>query len=107
MPQSVNLLPGALIASEVAGVRVLVTAALVRDLRARAIEAFVSLPKRGVEIGGVLYGHQVADSIRMESFTEAPCEHRYGPSYALSAADREQLSELVAQLAADGGALVG
>lgn len=107
MAQSVNLLPGALIASEVAGVRVLVTAGLVRDLRARAIEAFVSLPRRGVEIGGVLYGHAGADGLRMEAFVEAPCEHRYGPSYALSAADREQLTELIAQPHAEGAALIG
>src|SRR4051812_42816241 len=107
MPQSVNLLPGALIASEDAGVRVLVTAGLVRDLRARAIEAFISLPRRGVEIGGVLYGHTGADGVRIEGFAEAPCEHRYGPSYALSAGDREQLSELIAQPHAEGAPLIG
>ncbi|HXA49161.1 MAG TPA: hypothetical protein VNV86_02590 [Candidatus Acidoferrum sp.] len=101
-----NLLPGAFIASE-SGVRVLVTAGLVRDLRARAIEAFVSLPRRGVEIGGVLFGHQGTDGIRLENFAEAPCEHRYGPSYALSADDREQLTELIAQPPVDGAALAG
>jgi hypothetical protein len=104
----VKYLPGALIAAEAPdGLRVRFAPSLVRDLRARAIEAFVSLPRRGVEIGGVLYGHPGADGLQIESFAEAPCEHKYGPSYALSAADREQLAELVAQPHATSAPLVG
>jgi hypothetical protein len=106
--QSVKLLPGALIAPEAPdGLRVLFAPTLVRELRARAIEAFVSLPRRGVEIGGVLYGHPGADGVHIETFAEAPCEHKYGPSYALSAADREQLAELIAQPHAAGAPLAG
>src|SRR5205823_7030468 len=79
------------------GRRVLLSASLMRDLRSRAIEGFVSLPKRGVEIGGILFGHVRSESLQIEGFEEAPCEHRYGPSYALSEADRARLSELLAQ----------
>jgi hypothetical protein len=75
----------------------MMSASLVRELRARAIEGFVSLPKRGVEIGGILFGHMRGESVQIEGFEEAPCEHRYGPSYALSDADRARLSELLAQ----------
>lgn len=67
-----------------------------KNLRVRVMEAFISLPKRGLEIGGVLYGHTQPDATRIEAFEEAPCEHRYGPSYSLSPVDRAQLNELLA-----------
>lgn len=66
-------------------------AALIQELRAKVIEAFVSLPKRGLEIGGVLYG----EPNRIFGFEEIPCEHRYGPSYALSRADYDSLGQFV------------
>jgi hypothetical protein len=61
------------------------------------MEAFLSLPKRGLEVGGILYGRALPDGTQIEAFEEAPCEHRYGPSYSLSLTDREQLSALVEQ----------
>jgi hypothetical protein len=76
--------------------RVLLDPAAVEGLRILAIEGFCSLPKRGVEVGGVLYGRVEGRSVVIESYEEAPCEHRYGPSYALSDADRERLSEMLA-----------
>src|SRR5882757_1901787 len=99
MDRTMDILPGALCGwiSPEDGRRVLMSASLVRELRARAIEGFVSLPKRGVEIGGILFGHVRGDSLQIEGFEEAACEHRYGPSYALSDADRAQLSGLLAQ----------
>ena len=79
-------------------------AALIRELRAKVIEAFVSLPKRGLEIGGVLYG----DSAGIFGFEEGPCEHRYGPSFALSAADYEALGQFVEEhKRSDGPPIVG
>src|SRR6266487_3464264 len=99
MDRTMEIVPGALCICPwpTEGRRVLMSASLVLELRARAIEGFVSLPKRGVEIGGILFGHARADSVQIEGFEEAACEHRYGPSYALSDADRAQLSDLLAQ----------
>jgi hypothetical protein len=61
------------------------------------MEAFLSLPKRGLEVGGVLYGRELPEGTQIEGFEEAPCEHRYGPSYSLSPTDREQLSAMLEQ----------
>jgi hypothetical protein len=74
---------------------VLIDAGTAGDLRARVLEAFSSLPKRGLEVGGVLHGQAEADAIRIQGFEEAPCEHRYGPSYSLSPVDRAQLNDLL------------
>jgi hypothetical protein len=62
-----------------------------------AIEAFAALPRRGIEVGGVLLGEVHELEARIDGFEEAPCEHRYGPSYSLSPADKTKLGELLAE----------
>jgi hypothetical protein len=68
-----------------------------RELHMFAIQGFTALRRRGLEVGGLLLGHSANDELRVESFQEVPCEHRYGPSYALSDTDRENLTALLAQ----------
>jgi TonB family protein len=87
--------------SQAGGQRVLMSAPVVRELRMLAIEGFVALPKRGVEVGGILFGTVSGATAQIEGFEEAPCEHRYGPSYALSETDRAQLRDLLAQRRGD------
>jgi hypothetical protein len=70
------------------GRRLLLSAQLVQDLRALAIEAFLALPRRGIEIGGLLHGEEMRDGMRVDSFEEIVSEHRFGPSYQLSDQDR-------------------
>jgi TonB family protein len=75
------------------------------DLRRRTIRAFLSLPKRGAEIGGFLFGHvRQEDPVTFEIDTceEIQCEYRFGPSYRLSESDYRRLSERMAQLRHDG-----
>ena len=80
------------------GRRVLLTEQVVRGLRMLAINGLVALRRRGMEVGGILFGKAGDDGeVRIEGFREAPCEHRYGPSYALSDKDRVALSELLAE----------
>jgi uncharacterized protein (TIGR02246 family) len=57
--------------------------------------AFVAVPKRGAEVGGVLLGRQEGSEIVIEDFEPIPCEHRFGPSYRLSEADHEILRETI------------
>ena len=73
------------------------SAGTVRELRAKAIEAFLSLPRRGVETGGLLFGNQRDGRLFIQGFEEIPCEHRYGPSFALSKDDRARLTERLAR----------
>lgn len=73
-------------------------------LRGLTIDAFLSLPKRGVEIGGFLLGRiESTDplSISIEGFEPLPCEHKYGPSYVLSEADRGHFTEVLDRLQAN------
>ena len=78
-----------------AGRRVLVGEKVVRDLRMLAIEGLAALRRRGLEVGGILFGEADSEEVRIETFVEAKCEHRFGPSYRLSELDREKLGELL------------
>jgi TonB family protein len=63
-------------------------------------EGFKSLPRRGLETGGLLLGSEKrkGDGIVVEvtGFEPLECEHAFGPSYLLSAADRKVLEERMA-----------
>jgi hypothetical protein len=80
---------------------------MVRELRMRAIEGLLALPRRGIEVGGVLFGETTSTGLRLTAFEEVPCEHLYGPSYALSEADRTKLKELLSERAARDVQVVG
>jgi hypothetical protein len=59
-------------------------------------EAFAEAPHRGAETGGVLVGWRDGERIWVEDFEPVPCDHRLGPSYSLSEADRVLLDETLA-----------
>ena len=77
--------------------RLLFLESVVCRLRLAVIEGFTALPHRGLEIGGLLIGSEDSGDLRIDSIQEIPCEHRYGPSYALSESDREKLTDLLAK----------
>jgi len=70
---------------------------LVRQLSIEAMEAFKSVPRRGLEIGGLLLGHHGLHDGRLiltvENFAPVESEHRSGPSYMLSEADRQSFAD--------------
>ena len=72
-----------------------------------AIEGFTALRRRGLEIGGLLLGSEEGDELHVDRFLEVPCEHRFGPSYALSDTDREKLTELLAGEAGGNSRVLG
>lgn len=58
------------------------------------VEAFKALPRRGLEIGGLLLGRVERGSpakVIIEDFEAVESEHLHGPSYALSPKDIERL----------------
>ena len=78
---------------------------VVDDLRRRTIEAYTSLPKRGAEIGGLLFGRRQAEgaiTFDVEGCEEIACEYRFGPSYKLSESDYRRLSERLVQFPQEG-----
>ena len=64
--------------------------AMVR-LNNEVLEGYGALPKRGAEVGGLLLGQIERETrlIVIDDIRPVPCEHITGPSYVLSAADRE------------------
>ncbi|MBK9169373.1 MAG: hypothetical protein IPM24_18185 [Bryobacterales bacterium] len=73
------------------------------------MRGFGALPRRGAEVGGVLLGRMREDGgerlVTVEDFVPVPCEYLTGPSYHLSARDRERLEAVLAE--EHGGAVVG
>lgn len=81
---------------------VALTLPVVERLSLEAMEAFKAVPRRGLEIGGLLLGsvERLRDDqtrISIEDCAEVPCEHRSGPSYQLSTADLETLDHARAE----------
>jgi ketosteroid isomerase-like protein len=59
------------------------------------LNAFHAEPPRGKEAGGILLGRPASEPILVEDFEPVLCEHRFGPSYFLSAEDLRGLEESV------------
>src|SRR5450432_2572062 len=74
---------------------------LIDRLSMEVIEGFKSLPKRGLEIGGLLLGRVDAGEhetlVVIEDREVFHSEHLLGPSYLLSPRDREQWAPLAAR----------
>jgi len=78
---------------------------LMDELRRQAIEAYLSLPKRGAEIGGLLFGavrQGGSIAFHIDACENLPCEYRFGPSYKLSETDYVLVSERLAQHQCEG-----
>ena len=81
-------------------------AELVRELLQAATQGFLALPKRGIEIGGLLFGQIRNDQgvvvYEIASHEEIPCRHTFGPSYTLDDGDRKDVGEILARLTHEG-----
>jgi hypothetical protein len=63
------------------------------------MRGFGALPRRGAEVGGLLLGRVLESApllVSVEEFEPVPCEYLSGPSYRLSASDRERLEQTLA-----------
>jgi TonB family protein len=84
---------------------------LIRELRCNAIQAFLAIRRRGLEIGGLLLGEVrkgCPTVFEVTGFAEVPCEHRFGPAYTLDEPDRVALATMITGYPQDGAVqLVG
>ncbi len=71
--------------------------AVMEAIRQLVVEAFYSVPRGGVEVGGVLFGTREPGCVRIAAWRPIPCEHALGPSFVLSENDRNGLSNLLAE----------
>ena len=82
--------------AEAAGLTVFSDLDAVRRLETEAIEAFTVLPKRGLEIGGLLLGRAEDEGrLIIEDYEPIPSEHGRGPSYLLSEKDRQLFGDRI------------
>ncbi len=81
---------------------------VIGPLGAESKMAFKRVPRRGLEIGGILLGRKETEgeitTFSIEGFQPIESEHRTGPSYLLSESDYVLLQ---AALAKNGGACIG
>jgi len=68
---------------------------LMNSISEAAWEGLQKVPRRGLEIGGVLYGERDGEEIRILEWRPIGCEHSSGPSFDLSARDKESLRLLL------------
>ncbi len=83
--------------------------AVIDRLQTEIMKGFWAVPKRGMEVGGVLIGRVEPGEntvVVIDDREPVSCEHRRGPSYVMSEPDRKRL-EKVLRRSNDGMQVVG
>jgi protein TonB len=82
------------------GLTVRINLSLIEDLGVATIDALKSVPKRGLEIGGILLGWLDAaqSTIVIEDHEPVDSEHLHGPSWLLSPKDRSAFQQTLDRL---------
>jgi proteasome lid subunit RPN8/RPN11 len=75
--------------------RVTIPTPVMNEARILAVEAFYSVPRGGVEIGGVWFGTREADALHICAHRPIRCQYFTGPSFTLSVNDQLGLSGLL------------
>ncbi len=76
---------------------------VLNQLKSRVMTGFLSLPRRGAEVGGVLLGRVTGHrplAVEITGFEPVACEYRFGPTFTLSDKDLAGLDRNLAELAA-------
>lgn len=84
-------------------IRICCPAPVLESIRQAAWEGLQKVPRRGLEVGGVLLGTREGDEIRIAAWRPIPCEHAKGPGFELSAKDEADLRQLLESTASDPG----
>lgn len=87
-------------------IRVEIDLDVVDRMESEIMRAFGAVPRRGLEIGGILLGTAEAggtQTVRIEDFEPVLSNHERGPSYILSGKDIERLEETLERWKAQPG----
>lgn len=94
-----------------AGLRVCLDFGVVDRISSDVLRGLGALPRRGMEVGGLLLGSADARgqtvTVSVEDYVAFPCEHLYGPNFRLSPKDQEGFAELVSSWAPAAGRQIG
>jgi proteasome lid subunit RPN8/RPN11 len=74
---------------------------VLEEIRAAAVEGYRSLPRTGMEIGGVLFGYREGGVVNVVAGRPLECEHAMGPAFVLSKRDEAALNALVVEARRD------
>ncbi len=74
---------------------VVVSEPALESMRRAAMVGLQKIPRRGLEIGGVLFGRRSGNRIEIHQWREIECEHARGPGFSLSEKDEKALAELL------------
>jgi len=75
------------------------------DIRLAVVDAFFSLARGGLEIGGVLLGTHHDRHVNISGYIPLDCEHATGPSFTLSPNDHARLAEILAEARGQAGGI--
>ncbi len=67
-----------------------------------ALQSWLSLPRGGPEVGGLLLGRREEGRVVITDATPFECEHAFGPSFILSQRDEARLAEMIQTVQAAG-----
>jgi proteasome lid subunit RPN8/RPN11 len=70
---------------------------LMEEIRALAVEGYRSLPRTGMEVGGVLFGYREGNLVNVVAQRPLECEHAMGPAFLLSKRDEAGLTTLIVE----------
>ncbi|MCW5981663.1 MAG: hypothetical protein KIT09_26500 [Bryobacteraceae bacterium] len=76
-------------------IRIAYSTAAMESMRQSAWEGLQKVPRRGLEVGGILYGTRRDDFLKIQEWRSIPCEHAKGPGFELSSKDEEELKKLL------------
>ena len=72
-------------------------------IRRISVEQFLSIPRGGLEAGGLLFGRAGDDGLTIAGHEALPIEHLSGPAFLLSPQDEDMLAARLRHLAAEDG----
>jgi len=75
--------------------KIVVSETALESLRRAAVVGLQKIPRRGLEIGGVLFGRREGNRVEIHQWREIECEHAYGPGFRLSEKDEKALAALL------------
>jgi proteasome lid subunit RPN8/RPN11 len=86
---------GLLEAASGSGSLVRFASSVLEQIRLEALDKFLSIPRGGLEIGGVLFGTIAGSEVRVLALRALAIEYRSGPSFVLSSDDEVSLAGLL------------
>jgi hypothetical protein len=75
--------------------------AAMESMRREAVVGLQKIPKRGLEIGGILFGTHDGARVEIHQWREIECDHSHGPGFELSESDEARLGQFLAAAAND------